>query len=58
MGKTTVQSVAEDLSKLVTRQQVLETEMRMGMIGRRKAYEAMKKIRDDLAVLVGRLGSM
>lgn len=58
MGKTTVQTVADDLEKLVERQSQLIKFMKSGMIGRRQAYEQMKDIRSQINQLVGRLGSL
>lgn len=58
MGKTTVQSVADDLDKLTQKQMQLVNFMRAGLIGRRPARDQLKKIRDDIGNLVGRLGSM
>lgn len=58
MGKTTVQTVAEELGKLTHETQMLVNQMRTGQIGRRKAYAALKEIRSQINVLVGRLGSM
>lgn len=58
MAKTTVQTVADELGREIQRQQDLVNRMRLGQIGRRKAYEEMKKIRDAIGSLVGRLGSM
>lgn len=58
MSKTTVQTVADELGTLIQKQQLLVTRMRLGDIGRRPAYEELKKIRADINQLVGRLGSM
>lgn len=58
MSRTTVQTVADEMGKLIQKQQLLVTRMRLGDIGRRPAREELKKIRDQIAILVGRLGSM
>lgn len=58
MAKTTVQTVADEMGKLIQKQQLLVSRMRLGDIGRRPARDELKKIRDQIAVLVGRLGSM
>ncbi len=58
MGKTTVQSVADDMDNLIHRQEILVKLMKSGMIGRRAAYDKLKQIRSDINQLVGRLGSL
>ena len=58
MAKTTVQTVADELGKEIQRQQDLVSRMRLGQIGRRKAYEELKQVKDRISFLVGRLGSM
>lgn len=58
MSKTTVQTVADELGKEIQRQQDLVSRMRLGQIGRRKAYEELKQTKERIGSLVGRLGSM
>lgn len=58
MSKTTVQTVADELERLINEQQNIVVQMRTGQVGRRRAYELLKKVRSDINILVGRLGSM
>lgn len=58
MSKTTVQTVADELGKEIQSQQDLVSRMRLGQVGRRKAYIELKQIKERIGFLVGRLGSM
>lgn len=58
MAKTTVQTVADELGKEIKNAQDLVSQMRLGQIGRRKAYTELKQFKERIGSLVGRLGSM